>query len=406
MTGTAKIIVHGAGGTAQLVALALHQCGFAIDLIDLIDLIDGSDLPEAAPALATPNPADALHDDDWQRVLALAPASKICLEKLGVWENLGKPATSMTGMEVRRGPVGQGFTDTLDLTPPEPETLAHIVSLADLHRAIARTIAAAEIAPSNANINADTNANHAAALHIETKRPQSANAADYLTHDYGSDALVCAVRGTQAHNGQARQIFLPDGPLALLPLAGEKDMALVWSLQHARAQALVDVAAPVFLHELNRAAAPYGKIEAVGARATQALHMHLAQSFTAPNRAFLGDAAHCLHPMAGQGFNITLRDIALLVECLMQGRQLGLPPNDATMLARYGQARRADATLAIGLTHGLNGLFGGAVPGLGLLAGAGLEATHTLLQKQPKWRRALLAQADSGIGHTPPLMRV
>ena len=109
MTGTAKIIVHGAGGTAQLVALALHQCGFAIDLIDLIDLIDGSDLPEAAPALATPNPADALHDDDWQRVLALAPASKICLEKLGVWENLGKPATSMTGMEVRRGPVGQGF---------------------------------------------------------------------------------------------------------------------------------------------------------------------------------------------------------------------------------------------------------------------------------------------------------
>ena len=244
----------------------------------------------------------------------------------------------MTGMEVRRGPVGQGFTDTLDLTPPEPETLAHIVSLADLQRAISAPLLRRKSRPAMPIQMPITPPR----CILRQKRPQSDNAADYLTHDYGSDALVCAVRGTRAHNEQARQI-LPDGPLALLPLAGEKDMALVWSLPRARAQALVDVAAPVFLHELNRAAAPYGKIEAVGARATQALHMHLAQSFTAPNRVFLGDAAHCLHPMAGQGFNITLRDIALLVECLMQGRQLGLPPNDATMLAlRAGAARRCD----------------------------------------------------------------
>ena len=106
MTGTAKIIVHGGGGTAQLVTLALHQCGFAIDLIDLIDLIDGSDLPEAAPALATPNPADALHDDDWQRVLALAPASKICLEKLGGKSGQTGNANDRHGSAARAGRAG------------------------------------------------------------------------------------------------------------------------------------------------------------------------------------------------------------------------------------------------------------------------------------------------------------
>lgn len=396
MNRAEKIIIHGAGSTAQLVGLALHQSGFAIDLIDLVDPIERSGLPDAAPGLATTNPADPLRNTDWQRVLALAPASKICLEKLGVWQKLTMPTAVMTGMEVRRGPIGKAFDGTLDLTPPEPEGMAHIVSLADLHRAIADCLDAAAIAAPPAG---------KPALHIETKRPKSGQMAGYLTHDYDSDALVCAVRGTRPHGGRARQIFLPDGPLALLPLAGAKDMALVWSLPRARAQALAEVAAPVFLHELNRVAMPYGAIEAFGPPATQALNMHLAQSLTAPNRVLLGDAAHCLHPMAGQGFNITLRDIALLVDCLAQGRQLGLPPHDATILARYGQARRADAALAIGLTHGLNGLFGNGVPGLSLLAGAGLEMTQAILQKQPKWQRALIAQADSGTGETPALMR-
>lgn len=391
-----KIIIHGTGGTAQLTALALHDCGFAVEL---------PDLPRKTKALApkaeaTTRDADPLHDADWQRVLALAPASQTCLEKLGVWQGLEQPTTAMTGMEVRRGPVLRAaFTDTLDLSPPTQETIAHIVSLPDLHRAIARRHAELKAASDAAGNIDDT------ALHIMTKRGQTGMAPAYLAHDYDSDALVCAVRCAQPHGGRARQIFLSDGPLALLPLASTADMALVWSLPRARAQALATVAAPVFLHELNRACAPYGPIQATGPRATQALHMHLAQNFTDTNRVFLGDAAHGLHPLAGQGFNITLRDIATLVECLVQGRRLGLSPRDATMLARYAQARRADAALSVALTHGLKGLFGNTVPGVGLLAGAGLEITDALLQERPQLHRALLAQADSGMAETPALMR-
>ena len=110
MNGAEKIIIHGAGSTAQLVGLALHQSGFAIDLVDPIER---SGLPDAAPGLATINPADPLRNTDWQRVLALAPASKVCLEKLGVWQKLTMPTAVMTGMEVRRGPVGQGLPTRL-----------------------------------------------------------------------------------------------------------------------------------------------------------------------------------------------------------------------------------------------------------------------------------------------------
>ena len=172
-----------------------------------------------------------------------------------------------------------------------------------------------------------------------------------MHHDYKCAALTAEIALAAPHGQVARQIFLPDGPLALLPLPKPDRAALIWSLPARKAQALAACDENLFNGELNAAArSVFGQMHLIGARAQQPLEAQIAEAFIGPRLALVGEAAHVIHPLAGQGMNLTLRDIGALVDTLKNARRLGLECGDATMLENYASLRRADS-FAVPLAH-------------------------------------------------------
>jgi 2-polyprenyl-6-methoxyphenol hydroxylase-like FAD-dependent oxidoreductase len=228
-------------------------------------------------------------------------------------------------------------------------------------------------------------------------------AARPLQYDYQAAALVGRVTAARPHGQLAAQVFLPDGPLALLPLPRPQELALVWSLPAAKAKALAAAPHEIVAHELDKATQNrFGALDPMGPLAAQDLHLSLAQHITDAAYVAIGDVAHVVHPLAGQGFNLTLRDGALLADSLYEARALGLPFDDASLLAQFARARHADAALTAATTHGLARLFQGPLAPLGRL---GLGVVGRMVARRPSLRDTLTAQANGGVGDAPRLMR-
>jgi 2-polyprenyl-6-methoxyphenol hydroxylase-like FAD-dependent oxidoreductase len=247
---------------------------------------------------------------------------------------------------------------------------------------------------------------------IDTQRPAATSIgaqpnwrreapASGLSHDYRTAALVGVLQASHPHGFEAQQIFLPDGPLALLPLPQIEQqadrVALVWSLPRARAAALAAAPPNLVAHELAQATQNrFGTLCPQGPLATQDLHLYLAEQFMLPTRGapivLLGEAAHVIHPLAGQGFNLTLRDAAQLAETLYETKRLGLALGDATMLADYAVARQRAAFEMASTTHALDALFGR--PAGAALGRLGLAMTQMLAERNPVLRRVLRARAN------------
>lgn len=412
------IVIAGGGNAARAAALSLAAARLPVAI---------------EPALVAPAPAGA---PDWQSVLALSPAARVMLETLRVWDALDLPASPIWDMQVFGRPDAVRHTahdDVGFLSPqlgfaePTPTAtdapLGHIVSLAALGRALAaeisRQIGAGNITILPAGLaDFDGPQKHASltdgstmrvALLVDTYRQaprwRERQAARNLSFDYRAAALVGRVKAGRPHGGLAAQIFLPTGPLALLPLPAHDELALVWSLPHKRAHALVHLDADMVAHELALAGeGRFGALTPIGAMAVQDLHLSLAQEITGPGLVAMGDAAHIVHPLAGQGFNLTLRDAATLADTLYEARALGLPPHDAAMLGTYARARQADAALTGATTHGLARLFQGPLAPIGRL---GLGLVGRAAQARPALRTAITAQANAGVAHktAPRLMR-
>ena len=173
------------------------------------------------------------------------------------------------------------------------------------------------------------------------------------------------------------QHFFPAGPFAILPLRGNRS-SLVWSEESRQADRMMALDDAHFLDQLGaRFGAMLGAIELAGPRASWPLEMHLARRFVAHRVALVGDCAHGAHPIAGQGLNIGLRDVAALTEIVIEARRLGLDIGSALQLERYERWRRFDSTLSAFSYDAINRLFSNANPllrvardfGLGLIAG-------------------------------------
>ncbi|MEC8095436.1 MAG: FAD-dependent monooxygenase, partial [Pseudomonadota bacterium] len=219
-----------------------------------------------------------------------------------------------------------------------------------------------------------------------------------MHHDYKCAALTAEIALAAPHGQVARQIFLPDGPLALLPLPKPGRAALIWSLPTRKAQALAACDENLFNGELNAAArSVFGQLRLIGERAQQPLKAQIAEAFIGPRLALVGEAAHVIHPLAGQGMNLTLRDIGALVDTLKNARRLGLECGDATMLENYAGLRRADAFAAAFGTHVLAEIFSGPGP-TRLLAAAGMSGIGYVADNWPKLKDAFRRQADQGLG--------
>src|SRR5918993_2511212 len=399
MAGTPTVIVAGAGvvGLAIAVLLATGRC---------------ADRLRVAVLDARPPPRWRADEMD-ARVYALSRASQQLLAHVGVWQGIAQArAAPYRRMRVWEGPDAHAANaldfDSADVGEPD---LGHIVEDTLLRTVLADALAAAPqaqlvIGAQIESVAPQTNEVVVALGEGGTMRATALLAADgsesavrrllglpVARHRYEQTAVVTHVTSRGEHQETAWQRFLPGGPLALLPLADGRS-SIVWSLPTAEAERLLAATDTEFLAELTKASTGViGELTACGRRVAfplQALH---ALRYTAPRVALLGDAAHTVHPLAGQGMNLGLLDAASIAAIIEDALLAGEDVGDLKVLRRYERQRKGDNLAMLAAFDALNRLF--ALPGWALpLRSLGLravEAAHPV--KRALMRKALGLEA-------------
>lgn len=218
-------------------------------------------------------------------------------------------------------------------------------------------------------------------------------------HDYGAAAVSTTVQLEKPHNGAARQIFLPNGPMAVLPLKGDR-ANLIWTEKAAIAAALIELDARGFELELARRAGDFiTGAKLAGPRLSFPVGLYIAERFDAPRLALAGDAAHVIHPLAGQGLNLGLKDVAALVDVIKAAAYAGLDIGAAGALQPYTRWRRADVVATAAAMEGFARTFTSALP-VRLAAGAAMALAGGI----PPARKVFAREAGGDLGEIPSLM--
>ncbi len=359
------------------------------------------------------------HDND-ERASAIVAAARRLFETLGVWENVAEGAQPILDMIVTDSRVDDVVRPIFltfggEVEPGEP--FAHMVENRFLIAVLEAKARAAGVALHRSAVGKITHAGECIAVELADDATFSARllvAADgarssirehagIAVHgwDYGQSAIVTNVGHERDHEGRAVEHFLPAGPFAILPLKGRRS-SIVWTETTSEADRIIALPDDAFHSELERRFKLHlGEITTVGARRAHPLGFFVARSFIAERIALVGDAAHLIHPIAGQGLNMGLRDIAALAEVVVDAARLGLDPGDAATLERYQRWRRFD-TMAMGLaTDGLNRLFSNRSPALRLVRDVGLG----LVDRAPNLKRLFIREAAGLVGDVPKLLR-
>lgn len=398
------IIITGGGLNGPTLALALAGMGLRATVIDSL-----------------PRGKRAAQDFDG-RSYALALASVRLLKALDIWSTVAAEAQPMNEIKVSDGRAGEGAARWwlhFDHAEIEEGPMGHMVEDRHLRRAL---LDAMDAAPGvthlagNTVVAQDADAQGVAvtlasgrvlrgALLVGADGRQSGTAARAGIRrtgwGYGQTAIVCAVSHARPHHGIAHQFFMPHGPLAILPLTGDRS-SIVWSETDARAAEVMALDDGAFLEALRPAFGSFlGEIALAGQRFSYPLGLTLADSLVAERIALVGDAAHGVHPIAGQGLNAGLRDVAALSDVLAEARRRGEDIGAAQVLARYARWRRFDtATLALA-TDTFNRLFSNDNPILRGVRDLGLGAVNAM----PAIRRGFMREAAGLTGELPRLMR-
>ena len=356
------------------------------------------------------------------RAYALALASKRLLAAVGVWENVAQDAEPMLNIRVSDGRAGVGaspFFMDFDHAELEEGPMGYMVEDRHLRYALqaamqtsplieyrlATRVTGQSTGPEGVTLSLANNQKITTRLLVGADGRQSGTAAragiTYTGWQYGQTALVCAVEHERPHGGVAHQFFMPAGPMAVLPLSARRS-TVVWSEKTDSATVIKTLDDAAFLDVLRPRFGDFlGDIALTGGRFSYPLGMMIAKSYIAPNVALIGDAAHGVHPIAGQGLNAGLRDVAALIQVLSEAKQRGEDFASQPVLARYQLWRRFDATALAVATDGFNRLFSNDNPILRL----GRDLGMGMLNAMPKVRRGILREAAGLTGDLPDLMR-
>ena len=398
------IAIVGGGLNGAMMSLALAEAGFTVTLID----------PQTLKSKQNP------HFDG--RSYSLAIASVRLMQALGLWEELAPNAQPILEIkvadgraysnpspyflhfdhhEIEEGPMGHMVEDR----HLRPLLQKRLQSVSQINYRAGLSVSEMTITDTHAELRLNTEETITTRLVIgaDGRQSQTAERAGIKRTGwrYGQTALVCALSHNIPHQGVACQYFMPPGPLAILPLTGNRS-SIVWTESDANAATIMAMDNNDYMAVLQPRIGDYlGKVELVGARYSYPLNLTIAQNYVMPRLALVGDAAHGVHPIAGQGLNLGLRDIAALSEVLSDARLRGEDFSSLAILLRYQEWRRFDTTALAVATDAVNKLFSNDNSFFRTLRDLGMGAINSL----PALRRSFIREAAGLTGDLPRLMQ-
>ena len=395
------VLVIGGGLAGSSFAIACASAGIDVVLVDRL-----------APVARTAEPFDG-------KTYAIAYGSKRILDGIGLWEHVAAEAQPILEIrvadnnaplflhydhrEVGDDPLGwivesrwlrQAAYDRIkqlpSLTQIAPATATAIVRQAD---GVTATLSTGQVVKARLLVSAEGRGS--------TIRQDAGIRA--LKHDYGQDGIVCTVAHEQPHRGVAVEHFMPSGPFAILPMTGDRS-SIVWTERTAISARMMALPRPAFDREVAQRFGDFlGATETVGPIYRYPLSIELPERIVDRRLALLGDAAHGVHPIAGQGLNLGIRDVAVLAELIVDARRLGLDPGCQEVLARYQRARRFDILALSAVTDGMNRLFSNNIAPLRAIRDIGLALVNTA--PLTPVRKLLMRHAMGVLGKQPRLTR-
>lgn len=407
MTDKADVIVIGAAlnGLACALALGGRQCRRPLDVL----VVDAKD-----PHGFATNAFDG-------RASAITASARRMFEALGVWPKVAHHAQAMAEIVVTdsadpaRRPVLLQFGDEDMQGKPS----SHMIENRFLYGAMleeaeasphisfatGQAVSGYRFGPGLARVVlADGRELQAALIAAADGRNSPAREAAHIKMigwPYDQVGLVATVEHDLPHHGRAEEHFTASGPFAILPLPGNRS-SLVWTERGLDAKRLMALDDAGYLAELRRKFGSHrGEVRLISGRHSYPLALYVAETFHAPRLALVGDAAHVLHPLAGLGFNLGLRDVAALAETLHEAAGLGLDLGSEAVLERYSQWRRFDTVATAAAMDGMNRLFANDDPVLKLLRQAGLLAVN----RMGGLKKMFVAEAAGSSGQLPKLLR-
>jgi 2-octaprenyl-6-methoxyphenol hydroxylase len=402
MSAQRGIVIGGGAFAGLALALALRQ-GFGA----------GTPITVVDPALAARPSRDP-------RASAIVAACRRMFDVIGVWDAVSETAQPILDMVITDSRLDDAtrpvfLTFAGEVEPGEP--FAHMVENRVLIDALVQRAQASDIELRTAAVTTYGSHGDGVAVSLsdgavveasllvaaDGARSKLRERAGIATHgwDYDQSGIVVTVGHERDHEGRAEEHFLPAGPFAILPLKGRRS-SLVWTEKRDEAARIVALPDDEFHRELEtRFGLKLGEIRALDQPRAFPLGYFVARSFVAERLALVGDAAHLIHPIAGQGLNMGLKDVAALAECMVDAARLGIDPGQSDVLERYQRWRRFD-TLAMGIaTNSLNALFSNHWTLLRNVRDIGLG----LVDRLPPLKNVFIRQAAGLSGDVPRLLR-